>query len=214
MEQIAPVMEQIPPIVQSLTQAGWLAFAIIFVSWFRKPLIELLPNLTKLNAFGLELEIAKKVSTIAAQRGSAPDLQQSLTVARRLSFFSTFLKTLRILWVDDNPDGNSEEVKFLEGFGIKIKQVTSTEAAKAEIGAAKEPYQIIISDMVRGNDTDAGKELAAWTANQNISSYFLIYRLHADFRINDTPKGAFGMTNEPAELYNLIADVAARVYRP
>jgi transcriptional regulator with XRE-family HTH domain len=63
----------------------------------------------------------------------------------------------RILWVDDHPDWNRWEVAELENLGFAITQATSTEAALDYL--ERLPFDLVITDLARGDDREAGLKL-------------------------------------------------------
>lgn len=66
----------------------------------------------------------------------------------------------RILWVDDNPKNNSYLVASLQERGVRVDQVRSTAEALARLDQQPyEPYDLVISDMVRPEGAEAGIDL-------------------------------------------------------
>jgi hypothetical protein len=62
-----------------------------------------------------------------------------------------------VLWVDDIPDNNIFERQALEALGVEIDISTSTDDALRRV--RREPYDLIISDMGRPPDSQAGYTL-------------------------------------------------------
>lgn len=68
----------------------------------------------------------------------------------------------RVLWVDNLPSNNRYERTMLHALGMFVDLSTSTEDALAKV-AARGGYDVIISDMGRPHDAQAGYTLlAAW----------------------------------------------------
>jgi CheY-like chemotaxis protein len=85
-----------------------------------------------------------------------------------------------ILWVDDNPANNVLVVRMLTKFGLDIEQETSTEAAMAAVRRRK--FDLVISDMGRGDDLRAGYTLLKLLRDSgNKVPYFI-------FAGSDTPE--------------------------
>ena len=59
-----------------------------------------------------------------------------------------------VLWVDDRPDNNSFERQSLEALGVSFVLAASTDEALTK--AAKQRFDVIISDMGRPPDPRAG----------------------------------------------------------
>ncbi|QZH75949.1 MAG: winged helix-turn-helix domain-containing protein [Erythrobacter sp.] len=79
----------------------------------------------------------------------------------------------RVLWVDDNPDNNSEETSYLERRGIAVYQAPSTEQALALLEMYD--YNAVISDMNRGETPLAGLELVREMRRRNDPTPFFLY---------------------------------------
>ena len=82
-------------------------------------------------------------------------------------------KNSTILWVDDNPENNTYPIKILEEQGVVINYALNTRAALEKIGSNK--YDVIISDMVRGEDDIAGLTLLKEIKNRQINIPVIIY---------------------------------------
>ncbi|MES9538201.1 MULTISPECIES: response regulator [unclassified Actinomadura] len=72
----------------------------------------------------------------------------------------TNVRLARVLWVDDDPDGNLYETIALEELGLFVTKATSTAAGAVYLGSTLH-YSLIISDITRQDDPDAGAELLA-----------------------------------------------------
>lgn len=66
------------------------------------------------------------------------------------------LPGLRILWVDDEPEGNAFFVSALKAAGASVVQVESQAAAEALLDSSAALFDVLISDIGRGNDLEAG----------------------------------------------------------
>ncbi|MCL4768603.1 MAG: response regulator [Hyphomicrobiaceae bacterium] len=105
-----------------------------------------------------------------------------------------------VLWVDDNPANNELAVRALRKFNLEVEQVTSTEAAMAELD--KRVFHLVISDMGRGMNMRAGYELLHLIRESGNQVPFFI------FAGSDTPghrreaaaRGAQLSTNDMLEL--------------
>ncbi len=65
--------------------------------------------------------------------------------------------TPRLLWVDDQPEGNLAEVDMLARLQIEVVQVVSTAAALATLQADTEGFDLVLSDWQRTQESaDAG----------------------------------------------------------
>lgn len=66
--------------------------------------------------------------------------------------------TQRILWVDDHPRNNSFLIASLEERGVRVDTALSTDEALQRL--ARQPYDIVVSDMQRPESDKAGIDLA------------------------------------------------------
>lgn len=64
------------------------------------------------------------------------------------------LRSRALLWVDDNPSNNRFEIQALQALGIRVETATSTEEALRRLGVSH--YDVAITDLTRGRDTQAG----------------------------------------------------------
>ena len=62
-----------------------------------------------------------------------------------------------VLWVDDKPEGNQLEIIALTALGLQISEVTTTEQGISELRARS--FDVVISDMKRGTNDEAGFDL-------------------------------------------------------
>lgn len=119
-----------------------------------------------------------------------------------------------VLWVDDSPSNNTYERIALEALGIHTTISTSTEDAMEKIRLNK--YQVIVSDMSRPPDMQAGYTLLEKLKKQQINIDFIIYDVSilppqkAEARL----KGAYGSTNNPQELFQLVTNAIERQQLP
>ncbi|ESZ04411.1 MULTISPECIES: DNA/RNA non-specific endonuclease [unclassified Mesorhizobium] len=117
-----------------------------------------------------------------------------------------------ILWVDDRPINNDDVVDESRTQGATVIQVLSTE------DALKHPnlhgIDLVISDMVRPPDGDAGFQLLDQLRAIRFAAPVIIYS--AEFasdgakRQSVLDRGGFGCTNDPDELMALVEEAATR----
>jgi CheY-like chemotaxis protein len=105
-----------------------------------------------------------------------------------------------ILWVDDNPANNELAVRALRKFGLDIEQATDTEAAMAALRRRK--FDLVISDMGRGDDKRAGYTLLKLLRDGGSKvPYFIFAGLDKpEYRREAAERGAQLSTNDMIEL--------------
>ena len=109
-----------------------------------------------------------------------------------------------ILWVDDEPNNNINERQSLEALGVRFILSTSTENALAEVAARS--FDVIVSDMARGDDQRAGYTLLDTLRRAGTSTPFIVYASsrRPDHVAEAKAHGAFGCTNRATELFDLV----------
>lgn len=164
----------------------------------------LLSRVTKLSFAGFEFQLQSEIDEAGAARDMpiAPKARNRL--ARRLARSRHLLECVRILWVDDRPVGNAAEMTLLRSLCVTIDFATSTEEARIRLGAGV--YDLILSDMTRGGQPQAGLALLPDLDAAPLRPPIIFY-VGAP---TPTPEGAFGLTQAPDELFHLLLDALER----
>lgn len=115
----------------------------------------------------------------------------------------------RLLWVDDHPENNLYEVRFFENHRIAVHKVTGTADALRLL--AMYSYDVVISDMGRGEDRLAGLKLAAQMRDRKDDTPLLIYTVRPDGAAEQEAQrhlvadaGAQGVVVTPQEVRSVI----------
>lgn len=109
----------------------------------------------------------------------------------------------RILWVDDHPQNNADEIDHFEQHQIAVYKVTSTKDALALLDMYQ--YQLIISDMGRNDNPLAGLHLVEAIRKTGIVTPYIIYTIipsEAQKKIAIS-YGANAVAVDKAELFTL-----------
>jgi CheY-like chemotaxis protein len=115
------------------------------------------------------------------------------------------LRGKRILWVDDKPENNDSERLALTALGLVVVDVRSTDEALRRL--QKESFDVVISDMKRGDDEFAGYKLIdAMKADLSTTPPVIFYSTSPLNNDEVQKKGAFGFTNSAVDLVILLAD--------
>ena len=114
------------------------------------------------------------------------------------------LANARVLWVDDKPDNNRYEREALEALGIRFVTARSTQEAMERL--QRQHFDVIISDMGRDQDQFAGYTLLDQARSEGYTGPFIIYSSsNKAIHVAQTKqRGAFGATNDPGELFELV----------
>jgi len=109
-----------------------------------------------------------------------------------------------ILWVDDHPTNNELAVRALRKMQLDIEQVTSTEAGLEAM--RHRHFDLVISDMGRGDNMKAGYELLASIRQHNNHIPYLIFASSdsPEFRQEAQRRGAQLSTNDMIELIDRV----------
>jgi len=105
-----------------------------------------------------------------------------------------------VLWVDDNPANNELAVRALRKFRLDVEQTISTDAALAALLRRK--FDLVISDMGRGEDMRAGFDLLTRLRGSGSKVPFFIFAGSdtPEFRRAAAERGSQLSTNDMLEL--------------
>ena len=105
-----------------------------------------------------------------------------------------------VLWVDDIPSNNRLAVRALKRMQLDVEQVTSTELGLAAL--AQNHFDLVISDMGRGQNLRAGYDLLKAIRETGSTVPFLIFASQdtPSFRREAAANGAQLSTNDMLEL--------------
>lgn len=142
---------------------------------------------------------------------SQPTTTNDINALKDRLFYLGKTKTLRALWIDDNPNLVTKERTLLRELGVHSTLVPSTQAAKEFIENNEEDIDFIISDISRNENFSEGvdftKELYEINPKYNRKVIFYITNLDIS---RGVPAYAFGITNSAVELIQLVIDLAQR----
>jgi CheY-like chemotaxis protein len=171
-----------------------------------------------LKAAGLDVSAKRKQDKAAEAIGAA--IQQSssdatASDAQAVAKIATPQMIRRaeratVLWVDDRPRNNSYERQALEALGITFVLATSTDEALKEL--SRKSFNVIISDMGRPPDAQAGYTLLDKIRAEGNQTPFIIYAgSRAPEHVAESRRhGADGCTNRPDELFEMVLSAIAR----
>lgn len=125
----------------------------------------------------------------------------------RLTYLTEHNITCNILWIDNHPENNAQEIKLLRDIGLNIDLAETSELAFAMVQDSS--YQFIVSDRSRGGNKTEGFDFHHMLLGKGIDLPFVFY-VGTKERQNGVPPYAFGITDSPIELLHLIMDVVQR----
>lgn len=224
-------MQPVITLVQALV---WPVVIVALLLYFGRPLKRLLEQAAELSlkAGGVEAKLTRASVVAAAEAAAAlgvaatkqaPDkLHEAPSIepdVERIAVSVTNAVTAReagrlsrrkILWADDRPSNNTFEQNALTSLGFDIETAVSTEEALAK--TRRQRYDVIISDMGRPGDDRAGYTLLRELRSAGTEVPFIIYAGSnaPEHRAEARRNGAFGTTNNPGELVQLVTHAAQR----
>lgn len=110
----------------------------------------------------------------------------------------------RVLWVDDHPENNVTETRYLEDRDIAVYHVATTEEALVLLPMYE--YGAVISDMGRGERPLAGLDLLKAMRARGDDRPFFLYTVHSSEAQREllTEAGGQGVAVTSEELYAAI----------
>ncbi|MCR6704761.1 MAG: hypothetical protein NVV66_08715 [Cellulomonas sp.] len=177
---------------------------VVIVWWLREPLGKALTGVRHVKVAGLELELAAKALVEdRADRLKDPRLADDLV--ERAADLRDRLVDFRILWVDDHPENNQVERRFLRRAGATVINALSTHEALGEL--LRDDIDVIVTDFERGGDSSAGRDLAASAREAGCLQQILAYVGYADPSRGAPPHISL-VTDHPDELLSRVLDIA------
>ena len=110
----------------------------------------------------------------------------------------------RILWVDDNPANVANEAGAFRELGIQVDHATDTDSALTRLQSDR--YDLVISDLARGGENEAGLILMRTMRADNIDTPVVIYTSAHAARLTQGAKaaGAMLVTASPTVLFETV----------
>lgn len=151
---------------------------------------------------------AKELDASVSRKHIQLSEQQKNALFARMAAVKDRKTPIRAIWLDDDFGAPElSEMRLIQALNVQLDRVF--EEITVEKMMAATPYDLIISDIKRGENHKAGLEfLQKLIANtQRIPMIF--YTIRYD-ETRGTPPFAFGVTNNPSELVHLVMDVIER----
>ncbi len=204
----APSSESLwPSLIALVPHLIWLCALIGFLLWMgRDGLHALFKRVDKVSIAGVELQFRDDLAAAAASRGLTLANDDLGSAARRLAGSKNVVAGARLLWIDDVPAGIVQESRLFEQSGAHVTRALSTTEAFAKLD--KKNYDLVLSDIQRGDDPQAGISFSVELAARQNAPPLIFYVGTVQ---KPRPEHAFGITNRPDELVHLVLDVLARV---
>ena len=197
-----------------LPEVLWIGLILFIVVKFKMPITQLLSRLGSVKIGDMELQFVshafESIFKNAVAQGKWPAVkvskQAQLLITNRINRSKGRIAGRKVLWVDDHPDNIETEVSLFKQLNVNVDCATSTKEAIEEI--KKDSYDVVISDMARDLNKQAGLDMLKDFEESKIKLPVIFYV--GNIQDSGTPPGAFGITNHPDELFHLFIDAVER----
>ncbi len=193
----------------------WFTLVAVLLYKFYRPIRDqLLPRLGGLNVMGVEFAFVEDSIDAAIElaeknpqwKVEIPPADKKRVLNRAKQHLAIF-RQAQILWVDDHPENNRNERRMFRQLGAEIDIAKSTDEALEMLSHGG--YDLVVSDMARGDQATAGLELLK-QLRQDKKTTPLIFYIGVVDPGKGVPAQAFGITNRPDELLHLTLDALER----
>ena len=187
----------------------WVSLVAVLVAMFYKPIRnDLLPRASGIKAFGLEATfVEQRLDEALEERKIEASASERSRLLRRMERAGPALIGAQILWVDDEPSNNAQEIQTLSSLGIATDLAASSEEALSIL--PRKGYDAVISDMERDGDSEEGLRFLS-EMRENLARQPVIFYVGEADTDRGVPARAFGITDRPDHLLHLVLDVLER----
>jgi CheY-like chemotaxis protein len=178
----------------------------------------------KISAFGVDLQFAERQATAAyVKQGLGPPSQaDKASIRDAVRFLAPLAAQTHILWVDDNPGGNTLERSTFLSWEVDVQAARTTEEGLTELEDPRQRFDLVISDWRRPNDSDdapAGLQLLKRMRDSKAKLRQPVIFYHGPVateellsrRRDAAEAGAVGATSSPGELFRWTLLELARI---
>ncbi len=131
------------------------------------------------------------------------------SLLNRAERIKDLLRGSRILWVDDQPLANAAIFRFLNNYGVEIDCARTTDEAISALRWSASAYEVVVSDMKRDNDSQAGldmlERIRKLKIEENLNTDITVFIFLNEYDPSrGTPTGAKMITNRVDYLFKEI----------
>ncbi len=219
-DQFTRLLGAIVSLLQVLIWPLLIVFVLLYLGKSIKDFIEKMSKFT-IKAGNVEIDAEKQIAAAAAlglavarENKDKPEEQKpsSREIVKLVNKASTpqaskQISEASILWVDDHPENQQYERNALKVLGMRFTTSLSTEEALANLYRNK--YDVIISDMGRPPDPQAGYTLLKSLPELNKNTPFIIYSFNGslpEHRQEASSRGAYGSTSQIQEVFEMVLE--------
>ena len=161
-------------------------------------------NARKISFAGVEIDLKGDIADAVLAKGVDASSKLVGQVASRAQRSLALTTGARLLWIDEHPANNDDEVRLFKRLGMAVDLAASDAEASKLLAAGV--YDVVISSWTRAGDSEAGKTFIPTIRAAMLSPEVIFYV----GKNREVPIGAFGLTVRPDELLNLVLDVLER----
>lgn len=213
--------EVVVALVGVLPQLVLIGVGSFLVVRYRAPISQFVVNrVGSVSALGFRVDlkppdidaaVATRSAAVRPVSGGASPLPTAQEISDRATRLAPHIAGRTILWVDDNPAGNRVERRLLSGLGVVVDIALSNDEAKHVLADPRGGVDLVISD-IRREGQESGLDLVPLLKSAPDHPRLIFYILDLDPSLA-TPPGAFGITNRPDVLLDLVMDALDRLPR-
>lgn len=199
-EVVVAIIQILPSII------GVVALLVVIVV-FRKPLKQrIIPRISGLKFLGIEITLLKEsLDEVVAEHKVQVSEGDKWSAIKRAQYVLPVFQGAKLLWVDDEPQGNQLLIKFLRSLKADVDQAQDTDEALKLL--RRHQYDAVISDIKRKEGKTAGTDMVLRMWDERIYRWTIFYVRDLQPGI---PAHAFNITNRPDHLLHFIMDVLER----
>ncbi|MDO0934148.1 response regulator [Streptomyces sp. DG2A-72] len=189
----------------------WPSVVLIFLYRFRRGIGELIARTRSLATPAGSIEFTERAGELLDDAATDQEERVPTTarrgVLRRLERSAESLQDGKILWADDRPRNNIALVRLFESMGMQVDLALSTEEGLERLEVRS--YHIVITDLERDGDEDAGNTLIKRMSERGIDVPVVIYSGSSRLRAQ-ADRRAFATTTGPDRLIHYVIDLMER----
>ncbi|MFA1549609.1 response regulator [Actinomadura chokoriensis] len=190
----------------------WPTLLIIVLTCYRRQVGDLITRTRSLDTPAGTIEFVEHAGELLDE--AAKEKSISLTasdrhgVMRRLEHAAKILEGGKILWVDDHPRGNLSLISLFRTSGMEVDTVKSSKDALEKLRVMS--YDILLTDLQRGSDSNAGNFLLQELVRLDLKVPAVVYSRTSRIVQGVDPR-AFAVTASPDEVVHYVIDLMERI---
>jgi CheY-like chemotaxis protein len=188
----------------------WPSLVLAIVLRFRGQIGELIGRTRTVDTVAGTIEFAEVRELVAEaqqEAGTPAVADRGIGVVRRFRASADTLEGGRILWVDDHPRNNTTLIRLFRTSGMVVDTALTTEEALGKLSS--QTYDILLTDLGRGEDIEAGNKLLRELSGRGYDIPAVVYA-NSGLIERGVDRRAFAATNRPDELIHYVIDLMGR----